>query len=135
MSSRWIAVMAASIVLTAPAVAHEEGIYESLHHIPIGRIFLSAAERDRLDRYREAGPPAVVVDTSAAPREPKQPDRAAGFIVGKSGAKRVWQNGDFVITNSSRDVRFPGHVEVERMPTPAAEDDAAEADGAGHDKE
>ena len=35
-------------LLTMPAVAQEDGVYESLGQIPIGRVFLSPEERARL---------------------------------------------------------------------------------------
>ncbi len=135
MSWRWMVVMAATLVLTAPAGAHEEGIYESLHHIPIGRIFLSRDERERLDRYRDAGPPTEIIDRSSKPQAPAKPDKAAGFIVSNSGTRSVWRNGDFVRTNSSREVRFPGDVEVERVKTRPAREDAAEEHEAEREEE
>ncbi len=135
MSARWIAVMAASLILAPPVAAHEDGIYEALHHIPIGRIFMSRGERERLDRYRDTGPPVETVDRSPEPQRPATTDKSAGFIVSKSGTRRIWRNGDFVSTNSSRDMRFPGDVEVERVHTPPAQEDTAQDDGAGHEEE
>lgn len=130
-------------VATTPAVAHEDGVYESLGHIPIGRIFLTAEERARLDRMRGKEP--------AQPTSAKSPgdgrlrvsnDDGAGFIVSDSGRTRVWRGGDFVATASADDVRFPGEVRIASHPAPQGSDDAGESDenlespvGAGDEQE
>ena len=43
-------------LFSAPAAANEDGVYESLGNIPIGRVFLTAQERAALDRMRGRAP-------------------------------------------------------------------------------
>ncbi len=115
--------------LATPTVAQAEGVYESLDRIPIGRVFLSAEERARLDELRGKGP---IESTSPQPagRTPASAsnENAAGFIVSDSGTTRVWKNGDFVATASASDVRFPGYVRVASRPAPADNNDKDEVD-------
>lgn len=116
-------------LVPAPAVSSEEGVYESLGKIPIGRIFLTAEERANLDRMRGKQP---IQPTSERPAddvaEPVSDVDPAGFIVNHSGTTRVWKNGDFVATASASEVRFPGHIDVESQPAPADSDDSGEPD-------
>ena len=92
----------------------EEGVYESLGHIPIGRIFLTADERARLDKIRGKSPARVSDARSTGQGAARASNKdAAGFIVSDSGTTRVWKNGDFVATDSAHNVRFPGQVKVE----------------------
>ena len=126
MKTRIFAAVLIADMLAMPAAAHENGVYESLGHIPIGRIFLSPDERARLDKTRGEGPtrPAPVGST---PARADNKD-AAGFIVSDSGITRIWKDGDFVATASSGDMRFPGHVRVTSQAAPRDNDDTAEAD-------
>ncbi len=115
--------------LTTPAIAHEDGVYESLGHIPVGRIFLSPEERARLDKVRGKAP---VQSNSSRPSGNAKSrvfdNDAAGFIISDSGTTRVWKNGDFVTTAAASDVRFPGQVRVasQTAPQDGDDDDTAE---------
>jgi len=123
---------------TTSVSAHEDGIYESLGHIPIGRVFLSPGERDQLDSIRMTGPKrasdvAPRVSQSARPKN----NKAAGYIISNSGTARVWKNGDFVAV-ATPNVRFPGEIDVARkqkQPSQghAPRDDDAPAAEAGDD--
>ena len=114
-------------LLTSPAVAHADGVYESLGNIPVGRIFLSPEERARLDKVRDKTPlePKRVSSSGDVKSRVFDAD-AAGFIVSDSGATRVWKNGDFVASASASDVRFPGQVRVVRRAQ--ANDDNADSE-------
>jgi len=98
-----------------PAVAHETGIYESLDHIHIGRVFLSPTERVNLDANRNVVvTDAMTVGTTDGPKPEKDDGLAAGYIVSSSGETRVWRDGDFVTAEVPASIRFPGDVEVTR---------------------
>ena len=126
MKTRLLTAVLIAGILVTPAAAQEDGVYESLGHIPIGRIFLSPAERARLDEIRDKRP-ARSAPTGRMPVRAYNKD-AAGFIVSDSGIIRVWKDGDFVTTASPGDVRFPGRVHVASQTKPPGSDDAAEAD-------
>ena len=116
-------------LLTTPAAAQDDGVYESLGQIPVGRIFLSPEERARLDKMRGKAP---VRSSSSAPtgdtsRRSYDKD-AAGFIVSDSGKTRVWKNVNFVATSSASDVRFPGQVRVASQTAARDSDGNDEAD-------
>jgi len=136
MSRRWILAMIATVTMAMPASAHENGVYESLHHIPIGRVFLSSAQRTQLDRYRDAEPVATPTDVPLEETVEAKPDRpAAGFIMSNSGTKHVWADGDFVKTSSRREVHFPGDVEVERTSASSTPDDITDEAAVGDEEE
>ena len=127
--------------VTTPSAAHEDGVYEGLDHIPIGRIFLTPEQRASLDKVRGKGP---VRSSSArpagSPRARVANKDAAGFIVSDSGTTRVWKNGDFVATASASNVRFPGQVRVASQAAPQdsdadAEDSAEPSVEAGDEQE
>ena len=104
-----------ALVVAPPAVAHESGVYESLEHIHIGRVFLSPLERMRLDRDRHVEPPGKAEPRAAVERnEAVRSDRAAGYIISSSGRAQIWKDGDFVVTDVPSSVQFPGHVDVTR---------------------
>lgn len=118
-----------AVVVATPAIAGEDGVYESLNRIPIGRVFLSPEERARLDEIRVKGP----IDSASPQPVGKKPalasdENAAGFIVSDSGTTRVWKDGDFVATASASDVRFPGYVRVADPPEPTDTGDKGDAD-------
>ncbi len=116
--SRVIAICILAGMLSMPASAHEEGVYESLRHIPIGRIFLTADERTRLDKIRGRGQaPVTNLRRKNTPSESASNNDAAGYIVSDSGATRVWENGEFVASDSARGVRFPGQVKIKTVDT------------------
>ncbi len=126
-----IGIMFAGLV-TTPAVAHEDGVYESLGHIPIGRIFLSPEDRARLDKVRGKAPVPSTTARSTGNASARTYDKdAAGFIVSDSGTTRVWKNGDFVATASASDVRFPGQVRVASQSAPHASDADADDEESG----
>ena len=96
----------------------------------LGRVFLTVAQRRRLDERRAAGPadhgPAGP-DQTAASAPPTRTKRAAGYIVVPSGARSTWRDGDFHVTDSSlpaQPVNFPGRVSiaVHDAPTPPVEE-------------
>ena len=117
-----IGLLCAGLVAT-PAVAHEDGVYESLGHIPIGRIFLSPEDRARLDKVRGKAPVRSTTARSTGNSSARPYDKdAAGFIVSDSGTTRVWKNGDFVATTSASNVRFPGQVRVASQEVPQHSD-------------
>ena len=110
-----IAILVLGCAISPPGTAHESGIYESLEHIHIGRVFLSPPERAHLDKNRNVRSPGTGgsrtgLDNKGGVRD----DRAAGYIVSASGRTRVWKDGDFVATDSPSTVRFPGDVRVTR---------------------
>jgi hypothetical protein len=120
-----------AIALSSSAAAHEEGIYESLEHIHLGRVFLSPAERTYLDKHR--GVPAPVATSSGTGQRSSaaRNNNAAGYIVSSSGRAHVWKNGDFVSTKIPDSVRFPGDVKVKRTADgPAARNDTPGVDEA-----
>ena len=124
MKTRLSIVVLLFAMATSPAGAHEDGVYESLGHIPIGRIFLTPEARASLDKMRGKEPlrssnPRPVADD----RDPVTSNEAAGFIVSDSGTTRVWRNGDFVATASASGVRFPGQVRIASQPVPEDGDD------------
>ena len=138
MSRRWILVVTATMAMATamPATAHENGVYEALHHIPIGRVFLSSAQRTQLDRYRNTEPAATPTDVPLEETVEAKPDRpAAGFIMSNSGTKHVWADGDFVKTSSRREVHFPGDVEVERTSASSTPDDTTDEAAVGDEEE
>ncbi|MDJ0709955.1 MAG: hypothetical protein QNJ14_06185 [Woeseiaceae bacterium] len=116
--SRVIVICVLAGMLSTPASAHEEGVYESLRHIPIGRIFLTADERTRLDKMRGEGQaPVTNLRKKSIPSASASNKDAAGFIVSDSGVTRVWKNGEFVASDSARSVRFPGQVKIKSVDT------------------
>ncbi|MEO1202952.1 MAG: hypothetical protein AAFX10_09600 [Pseudomonadota bacterium] len=104
----------------------DEGVYESVADIRIGRIFLTPAERRRLDQLRLAPPrsaggapvAAGVESTGTGDRQ----RRPAGYIISSSGKRRTWTGDDFVASDgrASISTRFPGDVEVIRHGEQAA---------------
>ncbi len=94
---------------------------------PLGGLFLSVDERRRLDARRVAVPLEVVpasrpvgenIDRPSAKRR-----QAVGYIVGPSGRRSTWANGDFRPTNStssSRHLRLSGSIVIGVRKTPTA---------------
>jgi hypothetical protein len=117
-----------AVVLSGPAAAHEEGIYESLEHIHLGRVFLSPAERAYLDKNRGVRAPAAASSSAREESSSAGNSDAAGYIVSSSGQTRIWKDGDFVSATIPDSVRFPGDVKVTRTADrPPAEIDTKEA--------
>lgn len=111
----FIAIVGLGCVVSLPVAAHESGIYESLEHIHIGRVFLSPPERLHLDKNRNVTSPGTGESrTGVANKGAVRNDRAAGYIVSGSGRVRVWKDGDFVVTDAPSSNRFPGDVKVTR---------------------
>lgn len=123
-------VLVLTSMLALPAVAHETGIYESLDHIHIGRVFLAPHERVNLDANRNVVVMDTVAGSAAGEQKPERgSDLAAGYIVSSSGGTRVWKDGDFVAAEIPASIRFPGDVKVTRNADSAAES----SDAAGRD--
>lgn len=124
-----VAVLMFAGLLSGPASAHESGIYESLEHIHIGRVFSSPSERMYLDKNR--GVRATVVAGSGSRAAAVRNSNAAGYIVSSSGRARVWKDGDFVAAKIPDSIRFPGDVKVTRTADQApAKTDATPVDDA-----
>ena len=121
------AISAAGLMFLAmTAHAADMPVYESLNGIEIGRVFLSQAQRDALDRSRARGDSSDVSDTGPRGKTnaPASSSDAAGYIISESGKTRIWKRGDFVAGEQSDAdrVKFPGEVRVERH-EPATRDD------------
>lgn len=95
------------VLLTTLANAHAEEaveaqngpIYESVDGVPIGRVFMSPGERERLDAIRHLPQQATAATAGdAAPSaEPEAPARKGmGFIQVSGKPPRVFRDGDFV---------------------------------------
>jgi hypothetical protein len=97
-----------------PAAAHEEGIYESLEHIHLGRVFLSPEERAYLDKHRGVRAPVAASNSTGQKAAAARISNAAGYIMSSSGRARVWKDGDFVSAKIPDSIRFPGDVKVTR---------------------
>lgn len=117
------------VLVPTHAAAHEDGVYETLSHIPIGRIFLTPDQRAYLDGRRGSEPARPSRPRPAAnTRKRVSGDDAAGFIVSDSGTTRVWRNGDFVPTASASVVRFPGQVRIDSHPVRQEARDTGDAE-------
>lgn len=114
-----------------PTLAHEGGVYESLEHIHIGRVFLSPAERASLDKHRRVPKPVAAVRSTVQTAAPARNSNAAGYIVSGSGRAHVWKDGDFVATQVPDSLRFPGDVKVTRT----ADKDPTKTDTTADDDE
>ena len=86
---------------------------------PLGRLFTSVDERQRLDIQRAAPPvanetvPRAVSNTDSPVRKQKS---AAGYIVGPSGVRSAWSDGEFrPVENPAalQRMRFPGTIAIE----------------------
>ena len=112
------------LTMAAAATAADSGVYESFSGVGIGRVFLTPAERDRLDTER-LNPPSVAVsgshEAAEATEKPKRKLPSAGYIRRGNGPAKVWQNGDFVDfgRNAPDSMAFPGDVEITRHVTSA----------------
>jgi len=92
----------------------------------LGRVFLTTAERRRLDEQRSAGPVkqfSAGSKRAASSAPPTRLNRAAGYIVVPSGARSTWRDGEFHISDNSSStptIDFPGRVSiaVHDAPTP-----------------
>lgn len=100
--------------LFAPQVlvaSEDEGIYESLADVSIGKVFFSPDKRQAIDRNR--GNTSTAVNSGPSTKR-KQNKDAAGYIVSSNGRAQVYSNGDFVLTKDATSVEFPGQVKVTR---------------------
>ena len=130
------------VVFSRPAGANEEGFYESLEHIHLGRVFLSPEERAYLDRHRGVRAPVVARSPTGQRTTATRNNNAAGYIVSSSGRARIWKDGDFVSAKIPDSIRFPGDVTVTRTADKAptktdrtAVDDESSASGVADDAE
>ena len=114
--------------LVQAAAAEDAPVYESLSGLPIGRVFFTPAERERLDQQRKKTPrkaaPTSEYRGTAAQTQQTNPD-AAGYITNGEGQSRIWKRGEFVSTTRSpaEDVAFPGEIKVKRHERAAENDD------------
>lgn len=129
----------ANICACGDAVADAD-IYESSSDIDIGRVFLTAAERERLDRRRLLpaataagnGQPSTAPSVANSAGRQRQP---AGYIVSSSGERSDW-TGDSFVANGSRSPQmqsFPGDVKIVRHVDATGrteQDDDADSQGA-----
>ena len=122
-----IAMIVAALLAATSAGAESGELYESLDNVRLGRLFMSPAERDRLDPGRgqiytdesEASPGEEAAE--AGPNAPP-PRPAAGIILAKGGRPLVWENGAFRRASADiDDVEFPGarNIRIERGPSEA----------------
>ena len=119
------------LVLTFPLVcgASEDPVYESLSGVTIGRVFVSQTQRDELDARRNAASPegtavnAVPDDATDAPAAAE----SAGYIIVNKGPVKVWKDGDFVDSNGSPAMSFPGDVKITRHSSVEESAEAAKA--------
>ncbi len=89
----------------------DEGIYESLADVSIGKVFFSPDKRQAIDRNRGSSGTA---SNAGASGKRKQNKDAAGYIVSSNGRAKVYSNGDFVVMKNATSVEFPGQVKVTR---------------------
>ncbi len=108
------------LLLAAAVTADESSVYESVHDLSIGPVFLTPAERRWLDANRHLAPRDVSAQPDAV--EAGDYDSAseavpAGFIINSSGQTRHYRDGDFALSASSPDsMSFPDDVEIRRHP-------------------
>ncbi|HNP63465.1 MAG TPA: hypothetical protein PKH39_05975 [Woeseiaceae bacterium] len=107
------------VLSTASTSIADEGFYESLPEVTIGKVFFSPQQRAELDQRRGGGPVATSKGGLAKKRsQRKANDDAAGFIISSKGSSKVYSNGDFVSVHRGVDVKFPGSVKVLRSDDP-----------------
>lgn len=125
----YIVILALGCIFSLPVAAHESGVYEALEHIHIGRVFLSPPERVHLDKTRNVRSPGAGERRTAADSDGTvRNDRAAGYIVSSSGRARVWKDGDFVVADAPRSMRFPGEVKITRTADKVPDTDDVSSD-------
>lgn len=123
----------AAMLLSVPvlaigvASAEDDGFYESLPNVSIGKVFFSPQQRSTLDQRRGSktrhGGDAASTDK---PEQAKDSGDAAGFIISSKGGARVYANGDFVAARGDDDLVFPSAVRIVRNdPKKQAETDDA----------
>ncbi len=106
------AVVLLAIIAGAAVAAEPDAIYQPASELPLGRVFLTPGDRERLDRQRAAAvddgpaPPAVSESGSGTAPPPRNP--AAGIILAKGGRPLVWVGGEFrrVDAASIEDIEF-----------------------------
>lgn len=122
----------AALMLGSSTKADESGIYESMADIDIGRVFLTPAERDRLDaqRLRSVSDLPLAVTAGAGKSPDPVSKTAAGYITSSRGTYREWSGNDFVVSQRSlSDARiFPGDVDVQRHAATIPDGEAAKAE-------
>ena len=124
----------AALMLGSSTKADESGIYESMADIDIGRVFLTPAERDRLDAQRLRAAPDLPHVAAAGKKSPPDPvsKTAAGYITSSRGTLHEWSGNDFVVSQRSlSDTRiFPGDVDLQRHTVTILDGKTAEGDAA-----
>ncbi len=117
------------LLSTASSSIADEGFYESLPEVTIGKVFYSPQQRAELDQRRSSGPVATSKSPGATKSaRGKAADDAAGFIISSKGSSKVYANGDFVSVQPGVDVKFPGSVKILRGDDPNEGDTRGEED-------
>ena len=117
------------LLSTASSSIADEGFYESLPEVSIGKVFFSPLQRAELDQRRGGRP--VAASKSAGATETsrgKVAGDAAGFITSSKGSSKVYANGDFVSVHPGVDVKFPGSVKILRGDDPNEGETSGEED-------
>jgi len=121
----------------------DTGVYESAADIEIGRVFLTRAERLRLDQLRRLQPAAASDESTASrvagPSDTDRPRRPAGYFYSSTGQRRAWAGDDFVVSGRSRSSTqvFPGDVVIVRHVNSVSDDqvEAVDAETAAPEQE
>lgn len=97
------------------ASAADDGFYESLPSVSIGKVFFSPQQRSKLDQRRSSGTRhAADAPSTRKPKPAKGSSDAAGYIISSKGGARVYANGNFVAARSGDVVVFPNAVKIVR---------------------
>ena len=124
-------VLAIALYASIPetTLAGEDALYENLADVAIGDVFFSVDERERLDRQRRPKGGAI----QRAPRagvHQKIKDKGRGVFARSGGQSRVYENGDFVVSDSGADISFPDDIVVTRTRS-SKTDDSEDSSAAG----
>ena len=118
-----IVILVAATCTSAVTKADDSpGPANSPENVDLGRVFMSPAERQQLDRLRKAAPAQISGQGSQTGKQistagpASNRTRPAGYIVPSNGAPYRWRDGDFQRTTRS-DIdtsRLPGGVSIIR---------------------
>lgn len=132
MNRRSVVVSGLLVAIACTAGAEPADIYESVDDIAIGRVFLTQAERRKLDERRTGPDHATTAKRNPAVTTRDEAARAAGYIINSRGSRKAWSGDDFVDASQvdTGTMRFPGDVPVVRhAPVPQSDDDGEGDDG------